>query len=164
MAFQLRKGTDQATGVSYDAKTEKLTIDRTRSGITSFEKGFAEKVSAPLKLKDGKLKLRFFVDESSLEVFANDGEAVVSSLIFPDPTSNRLELTASEGSVMLESAHFYPIRTIWRNEDVNAVKPKRIVLNRSTLDMPVNGSQLVEASVIPLSAPQLLKWQSSTMR
>lgn len=162
LAFKLRKGSDQETGVSYDAKTEQLTVDRTRSGITSFEKSFAEKVSAPLKLKDGKLKLRFFVDESSLEVFANDGEAVVSSLIFPDPTSNRLELTALEGSVMLESAHFYPIQTIWRDEDVNAVKPQRIVLSRSTLDMPVNGSQLVEASVIPLSAPQLLKWQSSS--
>ena len=162
LAFKLRKGSDQETGVSYDAKTEQLTVDRTRSGITSFEKGFAEKVSAPLKLKEGKLKLRFFVDESSLEVFANDGEAVVSSLIFPDPTSNRLELTALEGSVMLESAHFYPIQTIWRDEDVNAVKPQRIVLSRSTLDMPVNGSQLVEASVIPLSAPQLLKWQSSS--
>ncbi|KQX68371.1 GH32 C-terminal domain-containing protein [Paenibacillus sp. Root444D2] len=162
LAFKLRKGSDQETGVSYDAKTEQLTVDRTHSGISSFEKGFAEKVSAPLKLKDGKLMLRFFVDESSLEVFANDGEAVVSSLIFPDPTSNRLELTALEGSVTLESAQYYPIQTVWRNEDVNAVKPQRIVLSKSTLDMPVNGSQLVEASVIPLSAPQLLKWQSSS--
>ncbi|KRE32802.1 glycoside hydrolase family 32 protein [Paenibacillus sp. Soil724D2] len=162
LAFKLRKGSDQETGVSYDAKTEQLTVDRTHSGISSFEKGFAEKVSAPLKLKDGKLKLRLFVDESSLEVFANDGEAVVSSLIFPDPTSNRLELTALEGSITLESAQYYPIQTVWRNEDVNAVKPQRIVLSKSTLDMPVNGSQLVEASVIPLSAPQLLKWQSSS--
>ena len=64
--FQVRKGTDQATKVSYDANAEKLTIDRTHSGITSFEKGFAEQVSAPLKLKDGKLKLQFFVDEASL--------------------------------------------------------------------------------------------------
>ncbi|MDQ0878662.1 fructan beta-fructosidase [Paenibacillus sp. V4I3] len=162
LAFKLRKGSNQETGVSYDAKTEQLTVDRTHSGITSFEKGFAEKVSAPLKLKEGKLKLRFFVDESSLEVFGHDGEAVVSSLIFPDPTSNRLELTALEGSVTLESAHFYPIQTIWRDEDVNAVKPQRIVLSKSTLDVPVNGSQLVEASVIPLSAPQLLKWQSNS--
>ncbi|NOU91343.1 levanase [Paenibacillus sp. LMG 31460] len=162
LAFKLRKGSDQETSVSYDAKTEQLTVDRTHSGITSFEKGFAEKVSVPLKLKDGKLKLRFFVDESSLEVFANDGEVVVSSLIFPDPTSNRLELKALEGSVTLDDAHFYPMQTVWRNEDVNAVKPQRIVLSKSTLDVPVNGSQQVEASVIPLSAPQLLKWQSSS--
>ncbi|NOU74367.1 levanase [Paenibacillus sp. LMG 31458] len=161
-AFKLRKGSDQETSVSYDAKTEQLTVDRTHSGISSFEKGFAEKVSAPLKLKDGKLKLRFFVDESSLEVFGNDGEAVVSSLIFPDPTSNRLELTALEGSVTLESAQYYPMQTVWRNEDVNAAKSQRIVLSKSTLDVPVNSSQQVEASVIPLSAPQILKWQSSS--
>lgn len=162
LAFKLRKGSDQETSVSYDAKTEQLTVDRTHSGITSFEKGFAEKVSASLKLKNGKLKLRFFVDESSLEVFGNDGEVVVSSLIFPDPTSNRLELTALEGSVTMDNARYYPMQTIWRDEDVNAVKPQRIVLSKSTIDVPVDGSQQVEASVIPLSAPQLLKWQSSS--
>lgn len=162
LAFKLRKGSDQETSVSYDAKMELLTIDRTHSGISSFEKGFAEKVSAPLKLKDGKLKLRLFVDESSLEVFGNDGEIVVSSLIFPDPTSNRLELTALEGGVTLDSAQYYPMQTVWRNEDVNAAKPQRIVLSKSTLDVPVNGSQQVEASVIPLSASQMLKWQSSS--
>ncbi|WP_261304322.1 GH32 C-terminal domain-containing protein [Paenibacillus andongensis] len=162
LVFKLRKGSGQETSVNYDAKTEQLTVDRSHSGITSFEKGFAEKVSAPLKLKDGKLKLRFFVDESSLEVFGNDGEAVVTCLIFPDPTSNRLELTASEGSATLDNAQFYPMQTVWRNEDVNAFKPQRIVLSKSTLDVLVDGSQQVEASVIPLSAPQLLKWQSSS--
>ena len=159
--FQLRKGTDQATKVSYDAEAEKLTIDRTNSGINSFEKGFAEQMSAPLKLKDGKLKLRFFVDEGSLEVFANDGEAVVSSLIFPDSTSNRLELAASKGSVTLDKAQFYPMGTVWRKEDVNSTTPQRVVLNKTTLDVPVNGIQSVEASVVPLSGPQELKWMSS---
>lgn len=159
--FQLRKGTNQATKVSYDAEAEKLTIDRTNSGITSFEKGFAEQMSAPLKLKDGKLKLRFFVDEGSLEVFANDGEAVVSSLIFPDSTSNRLELDAPKGNITLDKAQFYPMGTVWRKEDVNSTTPQRVVLNKTMLDVSVNGSQSVEASVVPLSGPQELKWTSS---
>ncbi|OAS21828.1 glycoside hydrolase family 32 protein [Paenibacillus oryzisoli] len=159
--FQLRKGIDQTTKVTYDAYAEKLTIDRTHSGISSFEKNFAEQVTAPLKLKDGKLKLQFFVDEASLEIFANDGEAVVSSLIFPDPTSNRLDLTASEGSVMLEKAQFYPMGTIWRKEDVDGATPQRIVLNKTMLDIEANSSQHVATSVLPLSAPQELKWTSS---
>ncbi|OPH48194.1 levanase [Paenibacillus ferrarius] len=162
LAFQLRKGNDQETVVSYDAKTEQLIVDRTHAGIASFEKGFAESVSAPLKLKDGKLRLRFFVDEASLEVFANDGEAVVTSLIFPDSTSNRLALSVVEGSATLNEARYYPMQTIWREEDVNDVKPQRIVLSKNSLDVPVNGSQQVEASVIPLSAPQQLKWESSS--
>lgn len=159
--FQLRKGTDQVTKVSYDAEAANLTIDRIHSGVTLFEKGFAEQMSAPLKLKDGKLKLRFFVDEASLEVFANDGEAVVSSLIFPDPTSNRLELIASEGKVTLDKAQFYPMGTVWRKEDVNGMAPQRVVLNKTTLDVPIYGSQSIEASVVPLSGPQELKWTSS---
>ncbi|MBP1967504.1 GH32 C-terminal domain-containing protein [Paenibacillus aceris] len=161
VAFKLRKGSGQETVVSYDALSAELAVDRTHSGITSFEKGFAETVKAPLQLKDGKLKLRFYVDESSLEVFANDGEAVVSSLIFPDPTSNRMELMAVEGGVMLDSAHYFPMQTVWRKEDVNAGKPQRIVVSKSTLDVPVNGSQQVDASVVPFSAPQELKWESA---
>ncbi|MDU0205404.1 GH32 C-terminal domain-containing protein [Paenibacillus sp. MAH-36] len=159
--FQLRKGTEQATKISYDADAKKLTIDRTHSGITSFEKGFAEQMSAPMKLRDGKLKLHFFVDEGSLEVFANDGEAVISSLIFPDATSNRLELTATKGNVTLDNARFYPMGTVWREEDVNSTTPQRVVLNKTTLDVPANGNRSVEASIVPLSGPQELKWTSS---
>ncbi|MNR42679.1 Bacterial Ig-like domain (group 2) [compost metagenome] len=36
-----------------------------------------------------------------------------------------------------------------------------MVLNKTTLDVAVNGSQSIEASVVPLSAPQQLKWMSS---
>lgn len=162
LTFTLRQGPDQATTVSYDAASAQLTVDRTRSGITSFEKGFAERMTAPAALRNGKLKLRLYVDESSLEVFANDGETVVTSLIFPDPTSSGLALTASGGGVTLDSAQFYPMQTVWRKEDVNAGKPQRIVLSKSSLDVPVNGSQQVQALVVPSSATQDLKWQSSS--
>lgn len=159
--FHLRQGNDQTTTVSYDAKAEELRVDRTQSGIVSFEKDFAEKVTAPLQLKNGKLKLQFFVDESSLEVFANDGEAVLSNIIFPDPTSNGMELLASEGSVTLDSFHFYPMKTIWRDEAIDGTMPLRIVLSKSSVDVAVDESRQVQASVIPLSAPQFIKWTSS---
>lgn len=159
--FILRKGRDQETIVSYDAGAEKLSIDRTKSGISNFEKGFAEVMAAPLKLRDGKLKLRFFVDASSLEVFAGDGEAVMSAIIFPDPTSSGLELSAGGGGVTLEAGHYYPLRTVWRDEDPDAGKPLRIALSKSSLDVPVGGTLQVDADVLPLSASQALNWLSS---
>ncbi|XEC94389.1 GH32 C-terminal domain-containing protein [Paenibacillus tarimensis] len=159
-AFNLRQGDGQATLVSYDAKTGQLTVDRTQSGVTSFEKGFGESMSAPVRLINNKLKLRFFVDEASLEVFANDGETVLSNLIFPDPTSNGLELTA-EGGVTLNAAHYYPMRTIWRDEDPDGVKPLRIVFGNNSLDVPVGDSRKMEAAVLPLSSSQEIKWETS---
>ncbi|MCY9663539.1 GH32 C-terminal domain-containing protein [Paenibacillus alginolyticus] len=159
--LKLRTGNKQETVLHYDAKTSQLSLDREESGITSFEKGFAEKMTAPLQLKDHKIKLRIYVDESSVEVFAGDGESVISSIIFPDPTSNGLELEATEGTVILNHADVYPMRTIWRDEDPNGRKPLRIAFNKGILNLPVGGTEQIEASVIPLSSPQTLKWESS---
>lgn len=158
--FNLRQGNDQATVVSYDAKTGQLTFDRTHSGETSFEQGFAETMSAPVRLINNKIKLRFFVDSSSVELFVNDGEIVLSNLIFPDPTSSGLELTA-EGGVTLNEAHYYPMRSVWRDEDPDGLKPLRIVFGKDSLDVPVGESRKMAAAVLPFSSSQQIRWETS---
>jgi fructan beta-fructosidase len=157
---KLRKGETEETVVSYDAKNERLIVDRTKSGVSSFEPGFAEDFSAPLKPKQGKIKLRIFVDEMTLEVFANDGEAVLSAIMFPEPTSNGMELFVSGGKVLLENLNYYPMRTIWRDENPDGKVPLRIVTSKSVLFLKRGESETVRASVIPLSAPQEVKWVS----
>jgi fructan beta-fructosidase len=96
----------------------------------------------------------------TLEVFANNGEKVVSAIMFPEPTSNGLELFVSEGKVRLENLTFYPMRSIWRDEDPDGKEPLRIVTSRSVLFLKPGESEIVRASVIPLSAPQEVKWAS----
>lgn len=115
VGFRLRKGEDQETVVAYNPKTSRLTVDRTRSGAHDFEAGFAEKTYAPLRLRNGILKLHIFVDTSSIEVFANDGEVVMTNLIFPDPASDRLELWADGDGVTLNMARYFPMKSIWRD-------------------------------------------------
>ena len=44
---------------------------------------FSGGAAATVALTDGKLPLRIVVDGSSVEVFAGDGKAVISSLVFP---------------------------------------------------------------------------------
>jgi fructan beta-fructosidase len=59
-----------------------VTIDRTQSGITDFHPAFAAVHSAPLS--NIKVKsVTVFVDVCSIEVFVNDGELVLTDLIFP---------------------------------------------------------------------------------
>lgn len=158
--FNLRQGNDQATVVSYDAKAGLLTFDRTHSGEASFEQGFAETMSAPVRLINNKMKLRFFVDSSSVELFVNNGEVVLSNLIFPDPTSSGLELTAV-GGVTLNEAHYYPLRSVWRDEDPDGLKPLRIVFGKDSLDVPVGESRKMASAVLPFSASQQIRWEAS---
>lgn len=50
---------------------------------------------------DESLSLRIFLDMSSAEVFVNDGEAVLSSRIYPRPGERELSLYASGGKARL---------------------------------------------------------------
>lgn len=58
-----------------------LSCDRTRSGLTDFSQHFNDIATAPVHRKI--TSLRIFIDASSIEVFANDGEVCMTSLVFP---------------------------------------------------------------------------------
>lgn len=158
--IKFRKGSDQETIIRYEPKSKELIFDRLESGKSDFEENFAEQMSAPLQTKAGKIKLRLFVDETTVEVFANDGEAVLTNIMFPDSPSTELELF-SEGEVTLNKGVYYPMRSIWRDEDPNGSQPLRILVNQPILHLMKGEKTKLEASVIPLAARQEVKWVSS---
>jgi fructan beta-fructosidase len=97
--LKLQTGATEETTLRADVPNRKLTLDRTRSGNVGFHNRFAGTASARLRLIEGRLKLRLFVDASSIEVFINDGEAVVTSLILPSAGDRRLDLRVVQGEV-----------------------------------------------------------------
>ena len=67
--------------MTYKAKDETFSMDRTLSGKTDFSSDFAAITTAPVY---GKMnKLRIFIDKSSIEVFDNDGKMAMTNLVFP---------------------------------------------------------------------------------
>ena len=87
----MHTGNGQQTQIGYDATTHEVYIDRTKSGDVSFDPTFASVQRAPLPLDHGLVRLRILVDTSSVEVFADQGQVVLTDQIFPDPTSNGVE-------------------------------------------------------------------------
>ena len=66
--------------MTYKAKDETFSMDRTLSGKTDFSSDFAAITTAPVY---GKMnKLRIFIDKSSIEVFDNDGKMAMTNLVF----------------------------------------------------------------------------------
>ncbi|MGX1267400.1 GH32 C-terminal domain-containing protein [Streptomyces phaeoluteigriseus] len=94
----------EETVIGYDTTTQELYVDRTRSGAVDFHSTFPGVQTAPLKAKNGKVKLRILVDWSSVEVFGGSGEAVITDQIFPDPASQGVQVFAENGSVRLDEA------------------------------------------------------------
>ena len=90
--LQLHTGPEEATALVFDGARERLTVDRTRSGRTNFHRAFPARHDAPLRVTDGRVTLRLLLDTSSLEVFAQNGETVLTELIFPTAASRSLSL------------------------------------------------------------------------
>jgi len=103
----LRDGKGNETVVGYDAGKGELYLDRRRSGEVSFHPGFAARHGAPLKLTDGKLDLRIYIDRSTVEVFTDGGAVVISDTVYPNGGKG-LGLFAVGGEVLVASLK------IWR--------------------------------------------------
>ncbi|MEU8911259.1 GH32 C-terminal domain-containing protein [Streptomyces mirabilis] len=97
----------EGTVIGYDTTTQEMYVDRTHSGAVDFNSTFPGVQTAPLKAKNGKVKLRILVDWSSVEVFGGSGEAVITDQIFPDPASQGVQTFAENGSVKLDQARVW---------------------------------------------------------
>ena len=65
---------------------------------------------------DGSLKLEILLDRSSIEIFANDGKAVMSSCFLPLENANGIYLFNTGGELLVEKLEVYPMKSIWQVE------------------------------------------------
>jgi len=112
-------GDEEQTGIGYDAPSATLFVDRTQSGKTDFKRTFPGRQGGPLSPVQGTVTLRIFLDRSSIEVFGNDGECVVTSLIFPESDRRRLQVYAQDGEAHLVALDIYHLHSSWRDAELS---------------------------------------------
>ncbi|SDH17654.1 fructan beta-fructosidase [Pedobacter terrae] len=78
--------------IGYDKKNNSYFIDRTLSGETSFEKGFAKKHIAPRLLANKEIHISLILDVASIELFADNGLTVMTDIFFPDSAINTIKI------------------------------------------------------------------------
>jgi sucrose-6-phosphate hydrolase SacC (GH32 family) len=105
----------QFTEIGYNSSTNSVYVDRTRSGNTQFDGRFPGIHSAPAQPVDGAITLQIFVDRSTVEVFINNGEAVISDRIFPSETSTGLHFFADDGSAEFTDVTLWPLKSVWKD-------------------------------------------------
>ncbi|MBB3221258.1 glycoside hydrolase family 32 protein [Pseudoduganella umbonata] len=101
-------GTLGETLVGIDAQAGTAFIDRSRSGLMTDHPDFRGRRSAPVA-PGPEVALRILVDSCSVEVFVNDGEAVMTELVFPAAPAGTLTLYAAGGAVDLLSLDLWQI-------------------------------------------------------
>ena len=94
--FELRVATDERfyTSLTYDSAKQTFTTDRTYSGST---RDLLAVRTMSLAGHEGRVKLRILMDRYCIEVFANDGEKVMSSLIYTPLGAEKI-LFCSDGA------------------------------------------------------------------
>ncbi len=99
--------------IGYDAASGSLFMDRTNPEHGDFAGLFMKYMTVPLEAKNGKVRLHIYVDQSSIEVFANDGELTMTALMFPSPESLGVQLFSENGGASLSSLSAWQLDSIW---------------------------------------------------
>jgi fructan beta-fructosidase len=97
-----------------DMQKRLYELDRSQSGTVNFHAGFGRSQSAPAPQLREHLTLRIFLDQSSLEIFINEGETVLTTLVFPTEPYHHVTLK-STSAVRLHSADVYVLESIWKH-------------------------------------------------
>jgi hypothetical protein len=87
---------------------------------------------------NGAVDLHVWVDRSSVEVFANDGQRVITDQVFPRPDSGGLEVFARHGAVRLESLEVWPLESA-----ISRSAPVPIPVTNETLRESVDSLRLL---------------------
>ena len=97
LGLKINGSDEEELVLKYDTDASQLTIDCSKYGK---EQDSTRKADVS---KNSKLSLRVFLDRSSIEVFINDGEAVITSRIYPQKNIDNIEFFTSNGEVKIES-------------------------------------------------------------
>ncbi|GAL35637.1 sucrose-6-phosphate hydrolase [Vibrio maritimus] len=109
--FMLRVGEVpfERTLVGYDRMAKRAFLDRTLSGeaVTGVR-------SIDIDTANNSVDIHLFLDRSSVEVFLNEGEQVITSRIYPSESSLDFKLFAENGVVELEALDVWQLKDIWK--------------------------------------------------
>ena len=105
--FKIHFSNDKGERVIIEKLGQELKIDRTQSGVIDFSTEFPVIHNAPLHAI-GVENIRLFIDRSSIEIFINEGELVLTELVFPTSPYTKVNL---EGFSDTNTLHY--LNGIW---------------------------------------------------
>ncbi|WP_316250591.1 glycoside hydrolase family 32 protein [Catenovulum sp. 2E275] len=98
----------------FDRENNQIVLDRSNSGKARFYDGFAGKQFAPLP-EGQKYQIRVYQDTSSTELFVNQGEVVMTALVFPNKDFTQVNLS-TQSEIELSRWSMHKLNSIWNSK------------------------------------------------
>jgi fructan beta-fructosidase len=108
-SFRLANNKGEEAVWKFDLKNKKLSLDRSKSGLTDFHQSFAAKPVVVNLNPRREYKCQLFVDKLSTELFINDGDMVFTNCVFPTEVYNRFGIQADGCKISVKDVTVYEL-------------------------------------------------------
>lgn len=92
----------------YDIMRRQFVMDRSESGKVDFSADFPAVTVAPVPDTEN-IRLRLFVDRSSIEAFGENGKFVMTNQVFPSAPYNKMSFVSWRGNFTVKSMTVYKL-------------------------------------------------------
>ena len=114
-AVALSNARGEVYRVGFDAGSNQFYSDRTEAGATGFSNKFAAKRHTAQRFSNSKtIQLHLFFDVASCELFADNGEVVMTDIYFPTADFSRLKLhSGSSNGLKIKSMRAWELKRVF---------------------------------------------------
>lgn len=88
--------------LTYDKNKATFVLDRSQSGSTNFHSLFSKQIRCEFPFDGDILPIEILLDQSSIEVFINNGEKVMTALIFPRYNFTDMEIDGNGTGALIQ--------------------------------------------------------------
>jgi len=110
--IQLSNNQNEKFDIILDKTNQQCRINRNQSGETTFSADFPADIKAPGNIKD-KVLVRLVIDQSSVELFLDEGMLQVTNIVFPKEIYNQVTIK-SDKEISLINSKVRKLTSIWR--------------------------------------------------
>ncbi len=90
-------GSQHYTSISYRPQESEVHLNRAHSG---FDRDYNHKRKCLVRSQNGEIKLRILLDRFSAEIFVNDGEQVLSTVLYTPQTADGISFVADGDAII----------------------------------------------------------------
>lgn len=104
---------DEYLSVGYSVADKQYFIDRTFAGKDDFSDLFADYHTGEAIYSHDQIDMVIYADLSSIELFADQGQCVMTDIFFPNEPYNKIEIVAEYNDVTLIKGKVTKLNSIW---------------------------------------------------
>ena len=109
--FELSNASGEILKFGIDTQENKYFIDRSGTGKIDFSEKFANSIStATYEALTGNLQMTFLIDKTSIELFYNNGETVMTEIFFPTQPLNTLTLKSDADKNLINTLNIHALK------------------------------------------------------